>query len=74
MRSIWNPETRQWDRRMRQLAEWYESCLNRTPIDANWGDNLGEGACAVRFAAVTAGFCVGNFQYAVTEEDAKDWY
>ncbi len=63
------------DRRMEHLVLWFERYFH-PHLDAPPSLSFEEGMTfyEVRLSATNAGFCVGSFKYAVTDDEAEEWY
>jgi transcriptional regulator with XRE-family HTH domain len=63
------------DRRMEHLALWFERYF---AVPSSFYDSLSAGDLdlftEIATCATAAGFCVGRFKYAVTDDDAEEWY
>jgi transcriptional regulator with XRE-family HTH domain len=63
------------DTRMEKLALWFERYF-RLPPDTPYSVSVEDETLFVEvgMSAVAAGFSVGSFKYAVTDDDAEEWY
>jgi len=63
------------DMRMQNLVRWYSSYFRR-PLESmvSLGDEQSELYLCIKTAAAEAGFCVGKFKYAASDDEAEEWY
>lgn len=66
---------RRCDRRMENLALWFERYFkSQSDAEAILRTDKGTFFYDIQINATYAGYCVGSFKYAVTEDAAEEWY